>query len=833
MKNIKLFLKIYISFLIIAAILLIILQILGLKTRVGYLTNFKLNNFYQITNLDNTITTNYKYNFKIGYYDKIFKNSDIYGVYPDLSNLSDYIENVEMEEGGSPYGNFISSKIIEEDKIDNINYKLKIKFKIINIILVNILIIFIYFCIKNKRIKRIIDKDISNIRIFIFNRKVKEGILSCNENIINKFIINFLFSLSLTIILIFILKSFNLSDVNIYALSLIFISLCFYYISVNNIAYIEKIYNTFIYDEKGRILIYLIITVFIISLMNMFIELEEWNYFKNIKLLSWNFFIDNNLLSLIVEIMLSIILLYILIKFSNNYLAIFLGIVSVILIGYGKYQTNIPDIGHHSAHFNSVFMIHSNIPYSKNMYSILGHFALLIEPFFKIFGLNVKTYGILISILSGISALCIVITIFLLIKSSFYRILGIFTTSFIYFTIKYNYYAVIPLRIIFPSIMILYISIIGNKKNILLNLIGYLLASLSILWNAETGLVCLVSLFISNIYAFCYDLTFKDKKLYYNIFLFSIFSICSILFSYIILNICNIYLLGGEKQNIKDLLFPLLTGQVNYIEIKINKLYNYYFIVCLIFLTTFIYYIKNMKIFRNSNYIKLEYYFPSIIFCSISALGVYTYAINRTAFFNSMIIAPMISIIIPFILYKLYELLLNKKLALSKSVYNILLSIFIIGILSTVSISVNNFTNIFYPISNDFLYYMQTKNDEKNSVTYYVTEFMKEYGYNGIASFGGPFVYGYANLGWTNSLILPNESDWWNPNFGYSNAVKIFLDRKPNIFFSYKTLKIYSFYNNKNDNDYANIFNEYVQTYYTNISTKYDEFGLYLYKLKE
>ena len=42
-KNKNLFLKIYILFLIITIITLIVLQILGSKNRVGYLTDFKLN----------------------------------------------------------------------------------------------------------------------------------------------------------------------------------------------------------------------------------------------------------------------------------------------------------------------------------------------------------------------------------------------------------------------------------------------------------------------------------------------------------------------------------------------------------------------------------------------------------------------------------------------------------------------------------------------------------------------------------------------------------------------------------------------------------------------
>ena len=847
-KNKNLFLKIYILFLIITIIALIVLQIIGSKNRVGYLTDFNLNiertlkinenkfikyielNGYNFTN-ENIINYKYVYQFKIRYYDKTFRNSDIYGVYPDLSNLPNYIKNVEMQELGSPFGYLTSDKIIDnEEKIDNIYYKLRVKPEIINPVII-IFFILIVLVFKNN------SKNVFNIITSIFNKKPQESSLNYNQNISEKFIINFLFSLIATIILVFILKLFNLSDVQIYALSLIFITLCFYFISVKNIPFIEKLYNTFIYDNRGIILVFLIILIFIVSLSNTFIELKEWNYlqFLNLNILNilniWSEkYINDNILLFIIEIILTAFLLYILISLSNNYLTIFLAIVAVILIIYGKFQVAITDIGHHTAHFNSVFMVYNHIPYSKNMYSILGHYALLMQPFFKVFGLNVKTYALLMSILCGISALCVIISVFLLIKSSFFRILGILITFFIYFTMEFNYYAVASLRIFFPSIMILYTAIIGNRKNILLTIIGYFIVSLSILWNAETGLVCLASLFISNIYAYCYDLTFKDKKLYYNILLFIIFSICSLLIAYLILNICNIYLLGGEKQNIKDLLFPLITGQVNYTEIKIKKLFNYYFILVFIFLTTFIYYIKNMRIFNNGD-IKLKYYIPSIIYISVCALGVYAYAINRTAFFNSMVLMPMISIIIPFILYRLY-LLLNKKSELSLSLYNIILTIFIIGIFSSISISVNNFTNFYNPVSNNFYNYMQTKDDEKNGYTYIVTEFMKEYGFNGIASFGGAFVYGYANLGWTNSLILPNESDWWNPSFGYSNAIKIFMDNKPNIFFSGKTLNVFSFYHNQNYNDSVDLFNKYVENYYTNITTKYEEYGFYLYMLK-
>ena len=184
-KNKNLFLKIYILFLIITIITLIILQILGSKNRIGYLADFnleidrtlELNNLNDIRKdftvdgkldeesiknylLTNENITNYVYQFRIRYYDRVFRNSDIYGVYPDLSNLPYFVKEIKMDYDGSPFGIFISDKkIIEEDKIDNINYTLKIKKNIIDIVIflyLSILILYLtnylikYFIINNK-----------------------------------------------------------------------------------------------------------------------------------------------------------------------------------------------------------------------------------------------------------------------------------------------------------------------------------------------------------------------------------------------------------------------------------------------------------------------------------------------------------------------------------------------------------------------------------------------------------------------------------------------------------------------------------------------------------
>ena len=193
MKNKKLFSIIYISFLIICLIALITFSILGNKTRIGYLGEFKfdethinktleLNGFdieetkklFTIDNIlnndaltnyifTNEAITNYSYGFRIKYYSKVFRNSDIYGVYIDTNKIindNNFIKSIKLDGNGSPYGNLVSAKIIDFEKIDNVSYRLRLKLNFV----VFIIFIFMFFSIfiipfSNKKINFLYDKN--------------------------------------------------------------------------------------------------------------------------------------------------------------------------------------------------------------------------------------------------------------------------------------------------------------------------------------------------------------------------------------------------------------------------------------------------------------------------------------------------------------------------------------------------------------------------------------------------------------------------------------------------------------------------------------------------
>ncbi|PLV64315.1 hypothetical protein [Brachyspira pilosicoli] len=211
MKNKNIFLKIYIVFVIILAISIIVLYVLGKKERIGYLSDFEINvdKTLEINGLDSEETkklfiiedkldetsinnflftnisiTNYSYNFRIKYYNKVFRNSDIYGVYLNINQIlenNNYIKKIEMNENGGPFGNLISSKVIDAEKIDSIDYVLKFKFTFTSILIFIILIYYALFLLDPKIFSKF---DILLYRI-------------CNNNIY------YIFSIILVVVYIF------------------------------------------------------------------------------------------------------------------------------------------------------------------------------------------------------------------------------------------------------------------------------------------------------------------------------------------------------------------------------------------------------------------------------------------------------------------------------------------------------------------------------------------------------------------------------------------------------------------------------------------------------
>ena len=127
-------LKSYNVFFIILTVVFIALLFLGNIERKGYLGDFQ-----------KLEEENISYHFKLYFYSKIFRNSDIYGIKVDTNKLNnDSIIDIKFDYEGSPFGIITLNDYIENiDKIE-VYYKLFVKKHIINLFII-LFILFILF----------------------------------------------------------------------------------------------------------------------------------------------------------------------------------------------------------------------------------------------------------------------------------------------------------------------------------------------------------------------------------------------------------------------------------------------------------------------------------------------------------------------------------------------------------------------------------------------------------------------------------------------------------------------------------------------------------------
>ncbi len=143
-RIIKIISIVLISLIAVFLITTITLNILGAKERVGYLEvitpNLETQEDFDEVYLG--VNREYEYGIRINYYDKVFRNSDILGVYINENSLPDYVISFNQEGGGSPFGKIVSNIEIDTSKpIEDITYIVKVKSHIYIYIIILLIVI--------------------------------------------------------------------------------------------------------------------------------------------------------------------------------------------------------------------------------------------------------------------------------------------------------------------------------------------------------------------------------------------------------------------------------------------------------------------------------------------------------------------------------------------------------------------------------------------------------------------------------------------------------------------------------------------------------------------
>ena len=315
-------------------------------------------------------------------------------------------------------------------------------------------------------------------------------------------------------------------------------------------------------------------------------------------------------------------------------------VVLTVLILYSMYTPNIfgrgeqSDSYHCHAYFNSVYNIYQGMPYTHNVTSIYGHYALFFKIPMKLLHGDFRAFVMMLAMVGTLAHVCAFLTLQLLVESRVLRIAGALAIAFPILGMRGGYYwQVWPHRIVFPMILLLYGAVIlkKNYRGFISTAGGYLICLLAVLWNTETGIFLAISWAAMYVSRYFSENRVKIGKFLINIAVHVAGIVFSVLGAYGTVNLYNI-LKHSPVNSLEDFLVPLLSS--NYMEGVLHLDMPLY--PCA--------YMAVITLFLMGTSVGLSGWFQEekkqcwnrelIFLLSVGALGCLVYYINRPAYHN-------------------------------------------------------------------------------------------------------------------------------------------------------------------------------------------------------
>lgn len=226
---------------------------------------------------------------------------------------------------------------------------------------------------------------------------------------------------------------------------------------------------------------------------------------------------------------------------------------------------------HSHAYTNSIINVCWMIPYSKNMESLYGHYAILYMPVLKFLHkfLHVDYLtGIFIvsAVIAGISILLFLYILNYFAKNDLIFYLGMLAIGEYYFMLMQGgvYLQVHPHRMIFP-VLLSALALQEHKTEKNHSVIAVCFITLSFVWSTEVGIVSMLSFSLYRWVQVVLDgSSFSLRKVFLLIRELLIYTILPFILAYVIICCYNLSA-GGSVLDFREFMYPLISDR-NYIE---------------------------------------------------------------------------------------------------------------------------------------------------------------------------------------------------------------------------------------------------------------------------
>jgi len=332
-----------------------------------------------------------------------------------------------------------------------------------------------------------------------------------------------------------------------------------------------------------------------------------------------------------------------------------------LLAGYIQYSPNILNnfyivIHHVHAYFNSVNNVLHMIPYSGDVNSIYGHYALILAPLLKVTSyLGIKNifyvFLIIMSIITTIAFILFAYTINTFIRNKIVASIAIIASGLTAISMRPDLYLQVqPHRMITIAIIMALIAFASKhqKRISSIMLFGYILGIVILIWSTEMGIIGLIawaSLFI------CLGFQHSFKQFIRNLLFHFMAAFSCFLIAYGIVNLYNLAA-GGNILSLFDYTFPLMMNSymIEALEVPLTTMISAWMLMLTLLFLFLSKGVTSTKICKKNPII--DFNSASYFALSVLGLGSFIYAINRPVYFNFDIIYPLMILLMAIIVEK-------------------------------------------------------------------------------------------------------------------------------------------------------------------------------------
>ncbi len=267
-------------------------------------------------------------------------------------------------------------------------------------------------------------------------------------------------------------------------------------------------------------------------------------------------------------------------------------LILAVAAGYAVYQPNSFNTYfnqyHVHAYYGPVYRALRMQPFDGVNSGLYGFYGILLAPFIKLLGGNYKAFAAVMAALTVVSMLCYFYVLHHLTSRTWLKVLGgiglIAPMTALWANIYLQTY---PSRLLFPGFVLAWIvwKRKGRKINTKLEVaVSVVLLTLSLMWNLETGLGCILAFVGSELVSLFQSYSVREAILWKKAAKTLLYFPLAFVGAYCLVGLYNL-IVSGKFISIKNFIFPYGSSFVDIQNIEMETFPSFWMLACVLIFT--------------------------------------------------------------------------------------------------------------------------------------------------------------------------------------------------------------------------------------------------------